>query len=186
MKESDEFSSLYEKIYMMHDLSYKYFRSAIKKLSEEDKRELYKLKQIVHPEHLLFMLKLYKLGFPFKMLTSLLDKRYDDYIRYLPKRKNKMQKPITSEKKLAKEFTFRGFERLSETSFKKKDKYDHLLSNRLIDGDTWIYPYRFSIVYKLLKPGVYKNIDNHASLIGVHGYTRSEYRKKPIKNNKPQ
>lgn len=96
-------------------------------------------------------------------------KKYLDILYKLP-----LYKYEKNDEYIAKEFIFRGFVPIDK--FKPKKHLDYIISNRKINGVTYIYPIHSSCNYKYLGkyPYTYTLFDSD---ISVMGYTKILYSK---------
>lgn len=110
-------------------------------------------------------------GIPFsrKLFNIMLTKGIDTFdeaslrfIGYLPK-----------ERFLKKALIFQGFVPLSQ--YKIRDKYSYIMTNRMIEGEYYIYPLRLSDDYRTLQKGKYQFYTNLYGKVGIPGIIRIKY-----------
>lgn len=80
---------------------------------------------------------------------------------------------IPHDKYLKRQLIFMGYVPLSE--YKVRSKYCYFITNRMIEGEYWIYPQRFSDNYKTLQKGKYPYFQDYLGLYGLPGITRTKF-----------
>lgn len=84
------------------------------------------------------------------------------YVGYLPK-----------DKYLKNQFTFLGYVPLS--TYKIRHKYCYFMTNRMLEGEYYIYPARYSDDYRTLQKGKYPYFQEVMGLIGIPGITKTKF-----------
>lgn len=77
------------------------------------------------------------------------------------------------ERFLKKELIFRGWVPLS--SYKLRSNYTYIMTNRTIEKEYWVYPFRLADNYKTLQKGKYPFYQDIYGKVGIPGITRIKY-----------
>lgn len=162
----DEINSIWEKVYNMRDISYRYYNK-IKKPNQEILNGYHLL-----PEMRSFAIKLHRTGLPIKTSVKLTLTRYEDFEKWCLTRT--VFKIPEKERYALRELEFRGFIPLENLIDYNPKKYDYIVSNKTLEGRIYIYPKKYAKNYKSMKKG-YEDIHKEFPLIALEGWTKIQY-----------
>lgn len=80
---------------------------------------------------------------------------------------------IPDDKYLKRQLLFLGYQ--PESKVKMRSKFAYFMTNRMLEGEYFVYPERFCDNYKTLKNGKYKFYEQNMGLYGIPGITKIRY-----------
>lgn len=164
-----DFIRIYNSTVLLHRL--------IERLTEKERRHL--AKQSLLPGVQLLALKIKKLyDTDLDKSISLAIKYLPKYLEWLPSRTGVTLVKNIKDIHHVSELECRGYKRLPSKNFKRSlrklglnEKGNYIMTNRVIDGDLWIYPEDMAHDYKELREGKHY-IWATMALAGVPGITK--------------
>lgn len=149
-------------------LSYRIYR----RLSQEEKDKYDILSSKYTP--LVCSLALYlrkKMNIPIQKVLFIKAQR--DMVDIFDEASLKFTGYLPKERFLKKALLFQGF--VSLESIKLRSKYAYIMTNRMIEGKTWVYPIKLSDNYKTMQKGKYQFYTELFGRVGIQGIIKVKY-----------